>query len=81
MMAEAVEDGVGMRRQRWRMMTRVDSDCGGGRQRHTRSGGRLQQGRDNGGEQHHRERSGDESCDGRRRQRQMTTVADDRGGG
>jgi hypothetical protein len=79
MTAEAVEDGVGWRQ---RTMTGVDNNCGGKQQRHARSGGGLQQGRDNGGKQRCREQSGNDGCNGGRwRWQTMTAMADDNGGG
>ncbi len=55
---------------------------GGGRQRHVRSGGGLQWGRDNSGERCRRQLSGNDGCNGERPWRRTTmTMADIDGGG
>jgi hypothetical protein len=82
LMAEAVEDSTGRRRQRRGMTTGADKDCGGGQQRQARPSGRLQRGRNNGGKQCQRQRSGNDGFDGRRRQWQTTMgIANNNSGG
>ncbi len=55
---------------------------GGGRQRHARSGGGLQWGKDDGGKRCQRQLSGDDGCDGGRPRRQtMAAMVDNDGGG